>query len=109
MMQSNRDSRGVPLQQQSRQASAHAVKAPAFPIPSGGKGLVFSLGVGTIERKGTAWPLVERPENEIEWLKVCAWGTTAPAVQQNRPSLVVVSSLIFVPFKFVHSICLQPF
>ena len=44
--------------------SAHTVKAPAFPIPSGGEGLVYSLRWCWDQWQSIAWPPVERPVSE---------------------------------------------
>ena len=43
--------------------SAHSVKAPAFPIQSGGSGLVYSLRWCWDQWPRIAWPHIERPVN----------------------------------------------
>ena len=72
--------------------SAHAVKAPTLPShQEGGGWSALSDGArGPVTEQSLA-SRREAGEREIEWVHVCAWVTTAPAVQQNGQSLAEVS------------------
>ena len=64
--------------------SAHIVKAPAFSIPSGGEGLVYSLIWCWDLLPSIPWPPVERPVSERSKAKLHA-KAAHPSVAPSGP------------------------